>query len=299
MEDDDTDNENFDLNGLDRWRLDNELIQEGVVKAATEEELHERLESTLDRMARRGDLGMGVTEHRLRTELAGRLPDLFDRYRGALAEWPEVVAEPLPFEIRYSGDSGSVEVADLIDHLRCNPQGQLCRLVIASSGLLTGSGYSKKVRYANLLRDWLIHLAGQLSGQPFETLILAKEEGRKFHFPVMAPEQAQPHFEAILSRWMDATTRALPIHCEAGFAWITSFYGGKKFIGDHERAISEAEQAYSTALDRDTGYLLGAFESPEALMASGEFEALLHQLYVPLWEAEQGKSAAEQIGSME
>ena len=80
---------------------------------------------------------------------------------------------------------------------------------------------------------------------------------------------------------------------------LNSSYGGKKFIGDHERAISEAEQAYSTALDRDTGYLLGAFESPEALMASGEFEALLHQLYVPLWEAEQGKSAAEQIGSME
>jgi exodeoxyribonuclease V gamma subunit len=155
------------------------------------------------------------------------------------------------------------------------------------------------VRYANLLRDWLIHLAGQLSGQPFETLILAKEEGRKFHFPMLAPEQARQYFEAILSRWMDATTRALPIHCEAGFAWITSFYGGKKYVGDHERAISEAEQAYATALDRDTGYLLGAFESPEALMASGEFEALLHQLYVPLWEAEQGKSAAEQIGSME
>ncbi|MCA0913395.1 exodeoxyribonuclease V subunit gamma [Marinobacter nauticus] len=299
VEDDDTDNENFDLNGLDRWRLDNELIQQGVVKAASEEELHERLETTLDRMARRGDLGMGVTEHRLRTELAGRLPDLFERYRGALAEWPEAVAEPLPFEFRYSDSTGAMEVADLIDNLRCNPAGQLCRLVIASSGLLTGSGYSKKVRYANLLRDWLIHLAGQLSGQPFETLILGKEEGRKFHFPVMAPEQAQPHFAAILSRWMEATTRALPIHCEAGFAWITSYYGGKKFIGDHERAISEAEQAYTTALDRDTGYLLGAFESPEALMASGEFEALLHQLYVPLWEAEQGKSAAEQIGSME
>ncbi|MFB2705319.1 exodeoxyribonuclease V subunit gamma [Marinobacter shengliensis] len=299
VEDEDTDNENFDLNGLDRWRLDNELIQHSVLKAATEEELHERLETNLDRMARRGDLGMGVTEHRLRTELAGRLPDLFDRYRGALAEWPEVVAEPLPFEFRYSGDLGSVEVADLIDNLRCNHQGQLCRLVIASSGLLTGSGYSKKVRYANLLRDWLIHLAGQLSGQPFETLILGKEEGRKFQFPVMALEQARKHVEAIVSRWMEATTRALPLHCEAGFAWITSYYGGKKFVGDHERAISEAEQAYATALDRDTGYLLGAFESPEALMASGEFEALLHQLYVPLWEAEQGKSAAEQIGSME
>ncbi len=170
MEEDDTDNENFDLNGLDRWRLDNELIHEGVVKAASEEELHERLEATLDRMARRGgDLGMGgVTEHRLRTELAGRLPDLFQRYRGALAEWPEAVAEPLPFEFRYSDSTGAVEVVDLIDNLRCNPSGQLCRLVIANSGLLTGSGYSKKVRYANLLRDWLVHLAGQLSGQPMK-----------------------------------------------------------------------------------------------------------------------------------
>ena len=98
---------------------------------------------------------------------------------------------------------------------------------------------------------------------------------------------------------MDATTRALPIHCDAGFAWIYSFYQSKKFLGDHERAISDAEQAYSTALERDTGYLRGAFESPELLLASGEFEALLHELYVPLWEAEQGKSAADQIGSLE
>ncbi|OZB11018.1 MAG: exodeoxyribonuclease V subunit gamma, partial [Marinobacter sp. 34-60-7] len=299
VEDEDTDNENFDLNGLDRWRLDNELIQSSVLKATSEEELYERLDTTLDRMARRGDLGMGVTEHRLRTELAGRLPDLFGRYRSTLADWPEAVAEPLPFEYRYANSLGAVDVVDLIDNLRCNPEGQVCRLVIASSGLLTGSGYSKKVRYANLLRDWVIHLAGQLSGQPFETLILGKEEGRKFYFPMMSPEQARKHVEAILGRWMDATTRALPIHCDAGFAWITSYYGGKKYLGDHERAIGEAEQAYSNALDRDTGYLRGAYENPEALMASGEFEALLHQLYVPVWEAEQGKFAADQIGSLE
>ncbi|KPQ28944.1 MAG: exodeoxyribonuclease V, gamma subunit [Marinobacter excellens HL-55] len=299
VEDEDTDNENFDLNGLDRWRLDNELIQQSLLKAGSEEELHERLETTLDRMARRGDLGMGVTEHRLRSELSGRLPDLFERYRSALAEWPEAVAEPLPFDIRFESALGTVEVVDLIDGLRSNPAGQLCRLVVASSGLLTGAGYSKKVRYANLMRDWVIHLAGQLSGQPFETLILGKEEGRKFRFAPMAPEQAQSHFDAILSRWMDATTRALPIHCEAGFAWIYSFYQSKNFRGDHERAISDAEQSYNIALERDTGYLRGAYENAELLLASGEFEALLHQLYVPLWEAEQGKSAAEQIGGLE
>ena len=299
VEDDDTDNENFELDGLDRWRLDNELIQDGLLKASSEEELHDRLQATLDRMARRGDLGMGVTEHRLRSELAGRLPDLFERYQSALVDWPEAVAEPLSFDYRFENALGSVEIADLIDNLRCNAQGELCRLVVASSSLLTGSGSSKKVRYANLMRDWLIHLAGQLGGQPFETLVLGKEEGRKFRFAPLHPGQARPLFEAVLTRWMDATTRALPIHCEAGFAWITSFYGSKKYVGDHERAISEAQQAYTIALERDTGYLRGAYETPELLMASGEFEALLHQLYVPVWEAEQDKSAADQIGGLE
>lgn len=295
VEDDDTDTENFDLNGLDRWRLDTELIEQGLLKSSDEEDLHQRLESTLDRMARRGDLGMGVTEYRLRSELSGRLPDLFERYQSALAEWPEAISEPVQFEHSLANSTGSVEVLDLIGNLRRNSEGKTCRLVIAGSSLLTGSGKTKKLRYANLMRDWVIHLAGQLTEQPFETLILGKEEGRKVRFAPLARETAAQHLDAILARWIEASTRALPIHCEAGFAWIYSFYQSKKFLGDHERAISDAQQAYTTALERDTGYLRGAFETPEKLLESGEFEALLHALYVPLWEAEQDKSAAGQI----
>ncbi|MGO1693405.1 MAG: exodeoxyribonuclease V subunit gamma [Marinobacter sp.] len=295
VEDDDTDTENFDLNGLDRWRLDTELIEQSLLKSSDKEELHQHLESTLDRMARRGDLGMGVTEHRLRSELSGRLPDLFERYQSALAEWPEAIREPVQFEYSLANSTGSVEVLDLIGNLRRNAEGNTCRLVIAGSSLLTGSGNSKKLRYANLMRDWVIHLAGQLTEQPFETLILGKEEGRKVRFAPLSQETASKHLDAILERWIDASTRALPIHCEAGFAWIYSFYQSKKFLGDHERAISDAQKAYTKALERDTGYLRGAFETPEKLLESGEFEALLHGLYVPLWEAEQDKSAAGQI----
>ncbi|MEH6357084.1 MAG: exodeoxyribonuclease V subunit gamma, partial [Marinobacter sp.] len=295
VEDDDTDTENFDLNGLDRWRLDTELIEQAVLKASNEEDLEQHLETTLDRMARRGDLGMGITEHRLRNELSGRLPNLFERYQSALAEWPEEVGEPLPFEYRLVSSIGSIEVLDLIDHLRRNSEGKLCRLVIAGSSLLTGSGQTKKIRYANLMRDWVIHLAGQIAAHPFETLILGKEEKRNVRFAPLTKETACQHLDAILARWMDASTRALPVHCEAGFAWIYSFYQSKKFLGEHERAISDAEQAYTTALERDTGYLRGAFDSAELLLESGEFEALLHELYVPLWEAEQGKSAAGQF----
>lgn len=289
----DTNTENFDLNGLDRWRLDTELIDQALLKADNVEQLGQRIEVILDRMARRGDLGMGVTEHRLRNELRGRLPDLFERYNSALAAWPCALTEPLAFEHSYSNSSGSIELLDLIDHLRRNPQGDYCRLVIAGSGLLSGSGHYKKLRYANLMGDWVSHLAGQLSAQPFETLILGKEEGRKVRFAPLDSATAEKHLNAILARWMDANTRALPLQCDAGFAWVYSFYQSKKYLGDHERAISDAKQAYATALERDSGYLRGAFASADQLLQSGEFEALVHELYVPLWEAEQNKSAAE------
>ncbi|HTN32409.1 MAG TPA: exodeoxyribonuclease V subunit gamma, partial [Marinobacter sp.] len=295
VENQDTDNENFNLNGLDRWQLDNELIQEAILKAGSEEELNERLQNSLDRMARRGDLGMGVTEQQLRPELAGRLPNLFDRYQKALADWPEPLAEPLAFDTRHSINDETVELADLIDGLRQSPNGDRCRLVIARNSLLAKSGNSRQVRYANLMSDWVIHLAGQLTEQPFETLILGKEEDRNFHFSVLPAEQARTHLNTILKRWIQATTRALPLQVDAGFAWIYVFYQSKSLRGNHERAVLDAAQAYNNALQRDTGYLRAAYETADDLFASDEFEALLHDLYLPLWEAEQGTSAKDQI----
>ena len=297
VEDDDTDNENFDLDGLDRWRLDNELIGEAVLKASGDAELQQRIHSTLDRMARRGDLGMGLTEHRLRSELAERLPDLHGRYREALADWPEPVAEPITFQHTASNDLGTVELLDLIDSLRTGPGG-FCRLVVSRSSLLSGSGNQKKVRYGNLMADWVIHLAGQLTGTPFTTLILGKEEKRNITFNTLPPGRARQHLDTILHGWMRATTRALPLHCEAAFAWIYSFYQSRDYKKDHDRAIAQAMQAYEAALDRDPGYLRRAFESPEQLVNQA-FEGWLHQLYLPLWEAEQKKSAAAQIGEAE
>ena len=294
VEEDDTDNENFDLNGLDRWRLDNELIGEAVLKADGDDELQQRIHTTLDRMARRGDLGMGLTEHRLRSELAQRMPDLHGRYRTALAEWPEAVAEPLTFQHSVTSEVGTVELLDLINGLRTGPDGGFCRVVVSRSSLLSGSGGNRKVRYANLMADWVIHLAGQLTDMPFTTLLLGKEEKRNITFAPLPAEQARKHLEAIMTSWIQATTRALPLHCDAAFAWIYSFYQSKKYRGNQDKAIDDALAAYDTALQRDVGYLRSAFDSPQQLVNEA-FEGWLHQLYVPLWEAEQGKSAADQM----
>ncbi len=293
VEDDDTDNENFDLDGLDRWRLDQELIDQAVLKSADGQELQHRIEQTLDRLARRGELGMGLTEHHLRQTLAERLPDLHQRYREALDQWPEALAEPVVFQHRFSNDLGSVELLDLIGGLRIGHDGARCRLVVSRSSLLTGSGNQKKVRYANLMNDWVVHLAGQLTDQPFQTRILGKEENRNVIFHPLPREQAQKHLDAILGAWMKATTQVLPLHCDAAFAWIYSFYQSRS-TGDHDRAIQSSADTFEAALARDSGYLRRAFAT-SAQLVTPAFEGLLHQLYLPLWEAEQNKSAREQI----
>jgi len=74
---------------------------------------------------------------------------------------------------------------------------------------------------------------------------------------------------------MDANTRALPVHCEAGFRLDLQFLSKQKnFLVNTERAISDAEQAYTTALER--GHRLFARRPLNALnycWKSGEFES--------------------------
>ncbi len=280
-----TDYETFDLSGLKRWQLDHELIQKTVIKAISEQDFEQRLEAVLNQMARRGDLGMGLTEQHLRHVLQERLPNLYQRYGRALQNWPIPVTEPLMFNYAYQ----SLQVSDLITSLRRNPQGECCRLVLASSGLLSGSGNNKQVRYANLLNDWVIHLAGQLTEQSFETLILAKEEDRQFVFPRLEPSLAERYLQAIMDQWMQGTQEPLPLHSEAGFAWIKSYYKSKQ-AGDEGAALRKAEEEYAKKLAVDMGYLRGAFSSAEELFADGRFIELTQLLYGPLWCVEQGLS---------
>lgn len=278
--------ENFGLSGLERWRLDDELIRDVVLKSRDEADLESRLNECLACMGRRGDLGMGITEQVLRAELAENVPNLFERYQKVASDWPDLL-EPVPFEYRHRSDFGVVEVADVISGLRSNTAGDAhCRVVVARSRLLAGSGGTKTVRYANLMADWVVHLAGQLNGRPFRTVILAKESDRNFVFAPLSAEEARRHFDAVLAAWMVATTRALPLHCGAAFAWIVSLYKSKH-QGNRERAREQAEQVYQQSLEQDIGYLRAAWEAPALLVAENEFETLLEDLYVPLWRAEQ------------
>ncbi len=289
VEDEDTDNERFDLNGLERWELDRRLIHEAVLKAETDEDLADRLSDQLDRLARAGELGLGTTEFRLREELADRMPDLFQRWQKERAAWPEAETEPLPVRYQAHSELGTIKLDDALDGLRTDAKGARCRVVIAESNLLRSQGSGKQHHYRNLLPYWVAHLAAQVVASPVTTRILGKEENKVVELAPLPANEAGERLDTILSAWMEGMTRPLPLHSGAGFAWINTL---AKSPDEPAKARSAAETVWQADLERDAGYLRGAFPQPEALLDHPEFVAYAEALYEPLWQAVQGESKA-------
>ena len=282
----DTDNENFQLDGLNHWRLESELIQQVVTKAIDEIEFLEKTSACLEVMAARGDLGMGITERQLRRDLQARLPDIFRRYQEQTALWPQRVIDPHPFSYRYDSKHGPILLEGALDRLRQNAEGRWCRLVVASSKLLEGSGRNAQVRYHKLLTDWVLHLVAQAEGYDLLTTVIAKEEGKIIQLPPLPAEQAVEKLNCLLAAWQEGMTRPLPVEAETAYAWLGGLYKTKG--GGDEEALAQAEARYTVMLARDPGYLNGAWPDFDGLMASGEFGDWVRRLYEDVRQLSQG-----------
>ncbi|TGN39231.1 exodeoxyribonuclease V subunit gamma [Marinobacter confluentis] len=284
----DTDNETFRLDGLQHWALERELIDQAVVKATDESNLEERLQDRLQRMRARGDLGMASTEQVAEQQIVSRMPDLFRRYREALQDWPEELGQAWNFRRSFKSEQHhEVAVADRIGQLRTRPDGAACRVVIASSSLLEKNGGAKALKYASLLEDWVIHLAGCSLHEDFHTLVLGKEENRKVLLPPVGREQARALMDGILNYWIAGQTTPLPVEPGTAYAYLRGLHPPKK-EGSEELGLERAEQAFDATLAYRGAYLGRAFPDFEALIGAGDFPALVRDLYEPLWQCEHG-----------
>ncbi len=286
----DTDSETFRLNGLQHWALERELIDQAVVKATDDSNLEERLQDRLGRMRARGDLGMGSTEQVSEQQLYNRMPDLFRRYREALRDWPDELDQAWNFRRSYKNGQNEVEVADRIGQLRTRSDGAICRVVIAGSSLLEKNGGARALKYASVLEDWVIHLAGCTIDESFHTLVLGKEENRKVLLPPVGRDHARELLDALLNDWIQGQTRPLPIEPGTAFAYLRGLFPPKK-EGSEALGLEKAEQAFNSTLAYRGAYLGRAFPDFESLTQAGDFAALVHELYEPLWQCEHGGRA--------
>ena len=101
------DQEPFALDHLQRWLLNDELIQAQVQAMTAGEPLAEVRAARLEQIRRRGDLAPGGFGAALAEELDAPMDKLFGAYREALERWPQPLAQEMEivFEIRL-GEAG-------------------------------------------------------------------------------------------------------------------------------------------------------------------------------------------------
>ncbi|MCP5228870.1 MAG: exodeoxyribonuclease V subunit gamma [Candidatus Accumulibacter sp.] len=285
------DQEAFDLDGLGRWQVQDELIQVQARAVAQGLDLVAARELWLVRLAsirRRGELPGGGFGDALADELLAPMDELFARYQDALARWPLALEGEQEIRFQAEVEGQPLELADWLGGMRSNGAGERGRVVLESSDLVRNRHY----RGDRLIRHWVRHLALQLAGGPLTTLVLSKVGD--VELPALEPAQAASHLNALLAAWQRGMRGPLPLAARTAFEFLRE--GIDKACETYEGT------SWQPIGERQTdACLLRAYPDFAALTGSGEFARLAGMLLGPLLEAipardrpaRSGKTAGE------
>lgn len=285
------DQEPFELDGLQNWRLQDELIR--AQTAAPADDRDAALQAELARMARRGDLPEGAFGGLVQDDLAAPMEKMFDEYAKALAQWPHAVPDAALDHLPPDESDEALRLVDWLGQLRANDAGERCRLLLDSGSLVKGRSY----RRDRVVPFWVAHLAAHVAGQPLTTLIISK--AGKVQLAPLPPDVAAAHWQRLLRAWQEGLRRPLPLALQTALAWVDK--GGSADAVNQEafetaRGIFEDhDPRFGRRAEReDNDYLARAFADFDALWHGGEFARWAEQLVKPLSEA-VGKPPKEQV----
>ena len=295
------DQEPFELDGLGKWKLQDELIHVQADALLRDEDLVAACEGQLERIARRGELAAGEFGEAMAKALLKPMEDIFTRYRTALERWPERQEGELEIRLEANIEGQRLELADWLGGFRSAPDGLLGRVELETSDLVKAGHY----RGDKLIRHWVTHLSAHLSGSPITTIVISKAGSMEFK-PLEIGE-AQAHLTTLLSAWQQGMRRPLPLAARTAFAWLKGIQDpGLAERGETSEALVEAppsatdptidnarkaaRTAYEGGYKQDgevegSAYLSRAYPDFNALVASGEFSELAEALLRPLHRA--------------
>ena len=309
------DQEPFALDHLQRWQLNDELIQLQARAVEAGEPLAMVRSARLEQIRRRGDLAPSGFGEALALELEEPMDKLFAQYREALARWPQPLAEemeilftPTPGAPGAKPDAGPDIPPDLAPPRKTageaywlQPPAEapaeaptdasvpgiadwLGGLRADAAGhlgrvVLETSDLVKDRHYRaeKMIRHWVAHLAGNLGEAPLTTLVLSKVG--KVELLPLPPEQARGHLAELLHALDEGLRHPLPLATRTAFAWLK---GG----GEAGAARQTYEGGYNQQGEVETDpYLARVYPDFAALTADGTFTRLAETLYGPLLAA--------------
>ncbi|WP_239482682.1 exodeoxyribonuclease V subunit gamma [Paraburkholderia sp. C35] len=297
------DQEPFELDGLDTWKLQSELI--GAQAAEVHDDgdasaIAAARDACLAVIRRRGDVAAGGFGDLASDKLIEPMDKLFQEYRQQLARWPVANAREREIGFEVEGEHGKLALADWLGHWRTDHEGKLARVLLETSELVDGK--TRRYRYAKLVAPWVQHLAANLDGQQASTVIVSKKG--VVEFPPLKDGDAAAYLGALLRAWEEGMRSPLPLAVETGFDWI--FAGGTpRREADQPQDLSDARKAARRKYEGDGGgFLIGEVEKSaslrraypdfNSLSASGEFAMLADRLLKPLIDALKNNAGADE-----
>lgn len=279
------DHEPFALDGLARWRFQDELIQAQVRALGDGHAVEAARAARLVHIRGRGELAAGAFGDLMALALEDGMDELFARYRNALERWP--VADEGESEVRFetTADGTSLALADWLAGVRRDSDGRPARVVLDSNDLIKDRHY----RYDKLIHHWVAHLGAHRAVGPLTTLVVGKKAD--VELPPLDVAEAEAHLHRVLGAWAEGMRRPLPLAPKTAFAWLaesgaTGEAGALAAVVPSAKVASEYDGAFRKVGEVEaSAYLQRAYPCFEALLASGEFPVLAEALLRPLWRA--------------
>lgn len=269
------DHEPFGLDGLGKWRLQDELIQAQVAAIADNADALQARDACLEVIRGRGDLADGSFAELMIADITALMDDLFQDYQTALARWPLAGAIGQQIHYEYTATDGTpISVSDWLTGLRTDSDKNRAIVRLETSNLTEGRHY----RSDRLISHWVAHVAAQLQGEPLTTLVISK--AGMVELKPLDASTAMGLFDDLLQAWHEGMQRPLPLAARTAFTWLR---GGKDAMGSAQAAY---EGGYHQTGEVERSLYLGyCYPDFSALTASGEFTELATRLLKPLHEA--------------
>ncbi|MBZ5488066.1 exodeoxyribonuclease V subunit gamma [Halomonas aquamarina] len=285
--------EPFILDGLQHWQLQDQLIAAQRQAVDNGEPREDAMYAALERIKGQGVLAVGAFGERMREALAEPMEALFFEYQKALNEWPHRADTPLAVAFSAHG----LEVADWVNEIRTDEEGNRCRLLLLSSSLISQGRGRGQYRWQHLLRPWVVHLAANTQ-TPMTTQLLSK--AGHVHLAPLDADTARTHLNDLLACWQAGMESPLPLAPQAAFAWLGKEGSAESIEDGAEQDIEESDayraaasayegDRYRTGEVQQSAYLARQWPSFKALYnacAQGHgFATLVETLYAPLYRA--------------
>jgi exodeoxyribonuclease V gamma subunit len=255
------DEEPFSLDALERYFLEDSLLDDGS-EAEALDEVRASLSLRAERLAREGVLPIGLVGQQWQRQLVEGLVPV----RSAWLSLGARFAEAAP-KLALSLECDGVHLEDWIDKLRAGA-GQTAWLMQVSSKVLDKKGTP---RGDKLIAPWLRQLGAAAMGEQVTGYLVARDA--VVTMAPLDPVEARARLGALVALWKRNMDQPLPVACKTALALVlggdprTTYDGGFELSG-------EAEDLCLARLWPDFG----------ALSSNEEWSASAQALYGPLAE---------------